>query len=355
MTEINNFIWPEYDDDKQRIKANTKKYANVSIVEAFEMEYGIKINSTENANLTPIEPKVGDIIRLNITRVSKNKVDFECMNIKSPIMSTVNLYKYERFKHPLPVGGIFQDCRVINVSKDRIDVDPISVMMDDWLNNVIKNPNIQKVMNQDCTPIKVRNLKLVSGGFLGDAVVPSISKFVGEDYTVDAFIPGSQIVLNITDDFEKFIGEEVNTFVLNCIQRPGSTGKSLICSAKEYIKFQGEKNLIKMFGDWCEENEAWNKVKNKTYKGIVTGVINSSKKCGVFVEIPSLKITGMVPTKPNELVQYKPQSPVNIQISTFDEETFYDPVFKQKRHVEPYVIKDGYLDKCNIKPVLKFA
>ena len=28
------------------------------------------------------------------------------------------------------------------------------------------------------------------------------SDFVGEDYTVEAFIPGSQIVLNITDNFE---------------------------------------------------------------------------------------------------------------------------------------------------------
>ena len=54
----------------------------------------------------------------------------------------------------------------------------------------------------------VKDLQWTKGGFTGKAVLPNVSDFVGEDYTVDVFIPGSQIVLNITDNFEQFIGKE---------------------------------------------------------------------------------------------------------------------------------------------------
>ena len=87
----------------------------------------------------------------------------------------------------------------------------------------------------------------------------------------------------------------------------------------------------------------------------MTGVINSSKKCGVFVEVPDLLITGMVKVSPEELVNYKPGDNVAVRLTSFDEETFYNKAVGQVQHVDPYVIEDGVLVKCNLKPILSWA
>ena len=52
--------------------------------------------------------------------------------------------------------------------------------------------------------------------------------------------------------------------------------------------------MMSMFNEWCGESDEWKKIAETSYEGKVTGIINSSKKCGVFVEIPSLMITGMI-------------------------------------------------------------
>ena len=264
----------------------------------------------------------------------------------------------EKFKHFLPMDPI--DILVTRVDKDKVVVDPISPMLDSWLSPILKDPTIQKVIptadGNGPKPIMVKDLKLTRGGFMGKAVIPNVSEFVGEDYTVDAFVPGSQIVLNITDNFEQFNGKSIWAFVVNYMPKPGSkTDMSLVCSAKEYIKFVGEVNLIQLFNSWCEGSDLWKNSTATPIEGKVTGVINSSKKCGVFVELPSLSITGMVQAKPEELVNYKPHQEVMVKIAGFDEDTFYNPVVKQVQHADPYVIEDGRLKKCNLKPILKFA
>jgi hypothetical protein len=110
-----------------------------------------------------------------------------------------------------------------------------------------------------------------------------------------------------------------------------------------------------MFNSWCDGTEYWKIIENTTYDGKVTGIINSSKKCGIFVEIPSMNITGLVSAKPEELVNYKPHSDIKIKISGFDEETYYNQTVNQLQHVEPYIINDGVLVKCNLKPILVIA
>ena len=87
----------------------------------------------------------------------------------------------------------------------------------------------------------------------------------------------------------------------------------------------------------------------------MTGIINSSKKCGVFIEIPALNVTGMVSTKPEDLVNYKPRDEVKVKLTGFDEEMFFNQGVGQMQHVDPYVITDGKLEKCNLKPILQFA
>lgn len=349
------FVWPEFKNDKERIKAYSKRFADVSIAEAFEQIYNVKLDHTNSAaNEVPKNLLKGDVISLKINSIGKNVVNFDAGNYKTLITTNVNLWKYNKFKSYVPSEPV--KVKVIDVQKNKVTVDPIAALVEDWMVPIITNPNIQKVINNPQT-IKVKNLQLTRGGFTGQAVIPSVTDFVGAEYTMDAFIPGSQIVLNITDNFEQFVGRDVDAFVLNYIQRPGvnQTGMSLICSVKEYLKFQGETNMISMFNEWCGETEKWKDISSIVYPGKVTGIINSSKKCGVFVEIPALKITGMISTSPEKLVNYKPQDVVQVKLTGFDEEKFYDPDTKQMRHVEPYNIRMGYLEKCNIKPILELA
>lgn len=357
---LNEFEWPEFSSDSRRIRVYSSRYKHLSITEAFEDCYNIKLNDNlpENVNFIPSDLKVGDMVQTKIVSISKNGVVFDAMNCKTNLQSAINLYKYEKFKHFLPMDVI--TAVVTRKDKSKAVIDPISPMVHSWLDPILKDPSIQKVVptNSDhvTTAIVVKDLRLGKGGFIGKAVIPTASEFVGEDYTVDAFIPGSQIVLNITDNFEQFNGKSVKAFVVNYIKKPGMKDEmSLICSAKEVIKFTGECNMVNIFNSWCEESDLWKTVNNTVYKGKVTGVINTSKKCGVFVEIPELSITGMVQTKPDELVNYKPHSTVDVKLTGFDEEMFYNSDVGQMQHVDPYVIENGCLKKCNLKPILQFA
>lgn len=350
---LRTFVWPEYNSDSKRIKETSKKYRNLSVVEAFEAAYNMSVGPVKaSVNDTPGDLRVGDTMHLNILSISKNRIEFDAANYKANITSSVNLAKYHRFKHNLPLDPV--KVLVMSVQKDKVVVDPLAPIVNDYLDPILANKNTQKVIGNPKS-VRVKDLQLTKGGFTGKAVLPNVSEFVGEDYTVDVFIPGSQIVLNITDNFEQFVGKEIDAFIINYMSKPGTNSLSLIASAKELIKFRGECKLIELFNAWCEESDVWTNFTNSAVEGRVTGVINSSKKCGVFVEIPSLSMTGLVPVEPELLVNYKTDSIVNVKITGFDEEKKYNAITKQLEHVEPYIIENGCLVRCNIKPVLTFA
>lgn len=353
--ELANFVWPEYKTDKERIKMLSKKYKNVGIAEAFAQEYNHplpQLINPDKIDLTPFEPRIGDVFEVSILSIEKNRVVFDTLNMKNELVSKVNLYKYDFFKKFVPSHPV--KVMVTATDKRKITVDPISPLFDNWLCEYVGGRDVQKCIAAPKT-VRVKNLKLTKGGFMGEVSVNSIVDFVHEDYTIPVFIPGSQIVLNIAENFDDFIGKEVDAFVVNYIKNPITSEISLICSSKEYYKFLGECNMIEIFNAWCEENEDWKNVSETAFDGKVTGIINSSKKCGVFVEIPELNITGLVNVKPDELVNYKPYSNIKVKIKGFDEETYYNQTMKQIQHVEPYIINNGVLEKCNLKPILDFA
>lgn len=347
-----NFVWPEYKNDKERIKFLSRKYKDVSICEAFASEYKISIQPLhEQVDITPTEPRIGDVLNVHIASVDKNRVVFDTMNLKNELISKVNLYKYSIFRSFIPTDYV--KVLVTNIDKQRIYVDPIAPLVDSWMSRHIGDKLYQKQIKNP-RPVRVKNLQLTNGGFLGEAVISDVSNFLHEEYTVPAFIPGSQIVLNIAENFEAYNGKEVDAFVVNYMKKPNGD-ISVVCSVKEYLKFQGECTMMEMFNSWCDGTDYWKMVEKTTYQGKVTGIINSAKKCGIFVEIPGLKITGLVSAKPEELVNYKPHSDVMVKIKGFDEETYFNQTMKQIQHVEPYIIKNGSLEKCNLKPILVLA
>lgn len=357
------FEWPEYKTEKERIRAYSNKFKNSTISEAFSDVYKIHLKPEYKGigNETPKELNIGDEVFARIIHVDKNKVEFDNALFKSTVTSNNNLYKYEKFRNYIPTFDV--KVRVINKVKDRITVDIMQPMIDDFIVPRATNPWIQKDIANPLQPVLVKNLQLTQGGFLGKAVIPNISEFIGQDYEVDAFIPGSQIVLNITNDFESFVGKSVLAFILNSTQKPGSNKMSLVCSVKEFIKTCGEINMIYMFKQWAENSEEWKNINETKYNGIITGVINNTKrfgdnvvrKCGVFVEIPDLSITGMVNVDPSEISNYKSGQAVNVKINGFEETMRYNSAAQQMQHVEPYIIEDNKIKRCNLKPILEFV
>jgi ribosomal protein S1 len=344
------FEWPEFADEKARIKNYSKRFAKKTVLEGFQEVYGVDLSSvSEKANELPGEYSIGDLIKTKILGVTKDTVRFDDINYKGTVACSMNLFKYRNLRN-----GSDQEIYAVvtDRKKDRITIDPITPMTEKWIKDVVSDPVSQNVIG-DPQSILVKNLQLTTGGFTGKAVIPSTSEFVGDEVTVDAFIPGSQIVMNITDDFEQFIGTNVRAFVVNYI--PRGDDMSLICSVKNRLIFEGQCSMIEMFNRWCEDSPKWKEYHKAIHGGKVTGVINSSKKCGVFVEVPDLKITGMVKVDQDQLVNFKPGDDVAVRVDSFEEDVYYNKDVQQIQHVEPYVIEDGVLRKCNIKPILVFA
>lgn len=344
-----DFEWPEYTSEKKRIKANTKKYAEVPIPEIFGMS--VKVEDPERFSALR-ELKTGDVIDVKVTNIDDDNVTFETVATKQIIQSSVNLKKYRRLKLMVPFDT---KAVVTKANREMAYIDILKPVYEKWLRELLKDLDRQRDMKSPMI-VKVHNLQLTRGGFIGQAEIPAVSEYVGQEYTVEAFIPGSQIVLNIEDDFEKWSGKTVDTFVTNYMFKPGSkTEMSLVCSRKEYLKYLGDLVTVEMFNDYCENNDSWKKISKKEYEGKVTGIINSAKKCGVFVEIPELYITGMVEMDADKLVNYKPNTAVKVRVSSFEENTWYDASVGQVRHEAPYEIDEGLLREVNVKPILKLV
>lgn len=349
-----NFSWPEFRNDKERIKAYSKLYKEHSIVEAFESVYGQKINVRNvEVNETPVVLSVGDIISVSIKSVTKGAISFENTNLKDDILCRINLHRYEKFKNL--DGSIRVNVKVTERDQKRIVVDPLGPLFDEWIKPIISNKTYQyQVDEENIHPVTVRNLKLGNGGFIGKVKVPTISEFLGEDYFVEAFIPGSHIVQNIEKEFESWEGRSVQAFVTNYIPKPGSaTEMSVVCSRKNYITHLGNLAKIDIYDSYCT-GENWKNITSVPYRGIITGVINTSRKTGIFVEVPELMITGMVNAPATELVNYKPGQNVQVNIQGFDDLTYFDNISGQRLHIIPYTIENGELRECNLKVLFKF-
>lgn len=346
-----NTEWPEFTKENDRIKAYSKRFADMSVSEAFNAIYGTPIGKGEPE--LPVSLKQGDRIKVQIDRILDGIVTFKNLTTKEDIVCRNNLYRYKNLNKD--IFDRMLTAEVVEVNKRRVVVDILQPIFDEWIRSVMEDPTNQYDIK---TPdvVFVENLQLVQKGFLGKAVVPPLTNLLGEPYYVDAFIPGSHIVLNIESDFEKWNGASVPTFVSNYVSRTNSlTQKSLVCSRKNYFTYLGDLEKIDMFKHWCNEDSEWAEITKKSFTGKVTGVINSSKKCGVFVEIPSLFVTGMINLPAEEIVKYKPGQEIYVRIVNFEDMTYYDEVSKQRVHAEPYRIENNKLRKCILKPVLELV
>lgn len=346
-------------DDSTRIKNNTLLCRQMSLIEAFEAVYKTPINLSEEdkkiAEDTPPDIKVGSIIELGIESISASGVVFNTLNNKHQFITRNNLWKYDKFKYIATFPGTVR-CRVIEKQKDKIIVDIVGLMTEEFITPRIKNPKIQHVTNTTPEYIKVTDLKLINGGYSGKAIIPSTTQFCGEAYTVPAFIPGSHIVLNTEKDFESWEGKSVDTFIVSESVDTRTNEKILVCSRKDVLVHDGELNIISLYKHWCDDDAVWKEESEKKRVGIVTGVIHSKNKCGVFIEIPTLNITGMMNCASTDLVNYKSGDEISVKISSFEVPKKWDSYTRQLKTILPYDIKKEddleYVSSCNIKAVL---
>lgn len=340
--------------DRDRIKFYSQKYRSKDITEAFEDVYGIKLQKL--ATLAPIaNVNINDIVKLKVNGVTKEGAILDTTNLKYDVKFAVDLWKMPSMQN----AEFPKDLEVMVIAKDKntITVDPLAATYKTFLDFYDKEGLASQYNIERPATVKIKNLKLTPGGYVGNLVVPILSKLTGKDTTVKAFIPGSQIVQNIESDFDKWIGKDVEAFVTTVIKkedmRPGSD-ISLICSRKNLINHYGNMNTIQIFKDYTENNDAWKKVQNTTYTGIVTGVVNTSKKCGVFVEVPELNITRIISKPANELVNFKKGSTVKVKLTSFEEPTTMGPLGKPV-HLMPYVIEDNVIKSVDVKPVFQLV
>ena len=345
-----DFDWSALSSDVERIRSNSKKFKDMSVSEAFYKSVKKRPKKVKPiANDVPVDVKIGSRLTVSVLSVSKGNTVFDAGNIKDPVSSTVDLYKFPTFKKFLPKEPI--EVAVVDKRKGILYVDPIRPLYDKWEEHIQKQDEQYSMLSDES--VEVCNLRWVPGGFIGQVNVPQISEFTGQPFLVDAFIPGSQIVLNIERDFDRWIGKTVRAFVTNP-PTGGRSSRSVVCSVKKYLENKGNIFKINLFKSWTEDGEMWKANEKVTYDGVVTGVIHSAKKCGVFVELPSVNITGLVKEDPEKLSEYHPGDHVPVKITSFDELRQYDPLVDQMKHVIPYVVKDGIIRECNLKPVLEF-
>lgn len=349
------FLQPKKWSD--RIKENSNLYRNVSIGEAMTKAYGGKVTKklAELGNEVPTELVVGQTIPLRIVSVGKNVI-FDSGSYKVAFNTRNNLARFKKLVEFVPNKQI--KAKVVEIGKKETFVDIFTPMLEEFIHPRTKYPWIQNEI-ENPTTVRVTDLKLVKGGYVGKAIIPNVSDFVGEPFLIDAFVPGSQIVLNTTDDFEQFEGQSVDTFITAWTPKPGGEGMSLICSRKNVLKHHGNLNMIHLHKIWCDAGDEWKEFSERKLPGRVTGVINSSKKCGAFVEIPSLNITGMIHLKPEELVEFPAGKWIDVKFVDFDEATVYNDLTGQHQRLLPYEIEKvegkDVLRKLTLKPKFELA
>ena len=352
---IRNFEWPEFASDRERIKRNSIRYAGLDWSEVFSQHYGIKLHKVKESEGAYSDVRPGDIIELRLVEVNKKVAIFENGMFKENIVSAVNLFQYERFKTGKWRKNMNVRCKVTDKEQDKITVDPIAPLFDEWIADKMSTLKAQYHLHED-RYTEVRNLRLINkAGYEGDVRVDPVSDFCGQDVCIKAFIPGSQIVLNIEREFERWEGHTVRAFITNYINRKdsGADRISLICSAKEYLKFLGDKNKIDIFEKYCLNDNAWKTIKETARYGIVTGIINSSKKQGVFVEVPELCITGLIEMESKKLVNYHPGDEIGVKIAKIDEPMYYNESVDQMQHSQPFVIENDVLKRCKLRFVFE--
>lgn len=342
---IEDFVWEE--NETQRIRKNTQECRNLSIAEAFEKVYNVVCNTelkTDSTVNTVCNIEMYGLYVGIVKEFTKDTMEITLPGVKEQLICNENFNNcFEAIQNYL-LNHENKICFEVREKQDgKYYVSVINAYYKIW-NNSIENMIKKEV------PITVHIDELVKGGYLCHCPIKHICDLTGLNYTSSVFIPGSQIVLNIEDDFQKWIGEDVQ-IIPQKMMKFNSIGdldqNSLIGSRKKLLQNKGMQNLYKIYN-------LYRRMKNENtelsptdfvYKGVITGIINSNQKTGVFVELNDEYITGLMNCSPNQLLDFRKGDEITVRINQFEVQEGKDP----------FVIYKNKVVRCNTRCIFDYV
>lgn len=344
--------FPYFKNDIERIKYVSRKYREMNIMEAFNTYYDMKVSKKEldkkvkSINNLQIETiQLGNIYLGDVAEFKKNILTFTLPGVKEEIICKDNFNSCLDHVQNYLLQHNNQLLFLVRQKKNnKYYVSVIDAYYQSWVNNV--NTCIKNFI-----PINVHIDELIRGGYICHLPIDTLVDLTGKDYTHMAFIPGSQIVLNIEHEFEKWIGHDVQIIPQNFVDyyknfKTGETQRSLVGSRKKLLSIIGINNLKDLYYKYQLINsDVANKASDIEFDGTVTGIINSKDNRGAFIEIDDLYITGLLQIdNPIDLLDYKAGDRVHVKIDSFSTIEGQEPFITNKK---------GKVIKSNTKVIFK--
>lgn len=342
-------VFEGFKNDKERIKYMSKAYKNMNIAKAFSVFYNEEVSqeikTSKSVNVVT-NIKVGEMYLGNVKVFTNTTLTFEIPGVKEELIAKDNFNTcFDEVNNYI----LTHDNQLMFEVREKKDNKYYVSVVDAYYK--LWKQDIERAIERE-EGIDVHIDSLVNGGYVCHTPIWPINKVTGKNYTSSVFIPGSNIVLNIERDFNKWIDKDVTVVPQKFVEyrkdfRTGAVDNSLVGSRKRVLQIEGMVNMYDIYN-----RAQLGKLEGVTYvpekfNGVVTGIINSNKKTGVFIELTDKCITGLMPVDASDLVNYKIGDSVNVTISQFE----------VQEGKEPFVInkKAKKVVKCNVRPVFELA
>ena len=335
-----------FKNDKERIRYMKDNYGHLPLAEQFAVFYGEEVSNTVKKNKrinNPVNIEIGGSYKGIVTEISKNGIVFDVAGVKEEVISKENFSDCMDAVQNYLLNHENELLFTVTEKKDnKYYVSVLEGYYRSW------QKQIEKAIEQRAA-INVHIDSLVRGGYMCHTDIWPISELTGKTYTSAVFIPGSNIVLNIENDFERWLGKDVQAVPqkftkFRSFGRP--TENSLMASRKMVLKILGMKNMYEIYTRAKLGERPDVKYVPEVFTGKVTGIINSNKKTGIFIEIEDKYITGLMPVDEANLLNYKPGDTVQVYIQEFECMDGKEPFFIDRKNI---------IKACNLRPVFARA
>ena len=344
--DLENPMDSPFKNEKERIRYMRDNYGHLSFAEQFAVFYGDEVNVALKKNKrinNPVNIEVGGSYKGVVTEINKNGIVFDVPGVKEEVLSKEN---FTDCMDAVQNYLLNHDNELLFTVTEKRDNKYYVSVLEGYYRSWQKQ--IERAIEQRGA-IDVHIDSLVRGGYMCHTDIWTISELTGKTYTSAVFIPGSNIVLNIENDFERWLGQDVQA-VPQKFTKFRSYGRpvenSLMASRKMVLKILGMKNMYEIYtrARLAERDDV--KYTPEVFTGKVTGIINSNKKTGVFIEIEDKYITGLMPVDESSLLNYKAGDEVQVYIQEFECMEGKDPFYIDKKNI---------IRACNVRPVFARA
>jgi ribosomal protein S1 len=341
-----------FKSDRERIKYMNKAYKGMSIAKAFSIFYNIPLDNEVKSNRsinTVNNLEVGKCYTGTVISIDKSSIEFDVPGVKESIICRESFGTcLDNVRDYLLTHDNKLLFEVRGHTNGEFTVSVLNAYYKAWTNMINK-----AIDREDSISVHIDSL--VKGGYVCHTDITPLCQLTGKSYTSSVFIPGSHIVLNIEHDFEKWIGQDVTIVPQKFVEfrrdvRTGLIENSLVGSRKRVLQIMGVQNMYTLYNEDQDRKKlaemAGGELSPEVFRGTVTGIINSNKKTGIFVELDGKYITGLMPIPATELLDYKPGDNINVVVKEFE----------IQEGKEPFVInKRKQIVKCNVRPVFAIA